>query len=174
MNLLVLGASGQVGQAVVEQAVERGHSVTALVRNPEKMRTAHEHLETVVGSPLEEEPLTALLRGKDAVLSSLGHRDLKPSSIVSDAAAASRRRRGFARTRSPECGQARERSCRGRQRTAAPTPRLRPRRGDPPRDFLVARAHQATHRCLGLQSRSGCPCGRSCHGFGAAGALTAW
>ncbi|MET7487616.1 NAD(P)H-binding protein [Streptomyces sp. NPDC005538] len=36
MRIAVLGASGKVGRLLVEQAVERGHQVTALVRTPEQ------------------------------------------------------------------------------------------------------------------------------------------
>ena len=35
MNLLILGATGGTGSALVEQAMKRGHSVTAFVRAPE-------------------------------------------------------------------------------------------------------------------------------------------
>ena len=37
MNLVVLGATGGTGLAIVRQAIERGHSVTALVRSPERL-----------------------------------------------------------------------------------------------------------------------------------------
>ncbi|MGW0193978.1 NAD(P)-dependent oxidoreductase [Nonomuraea sp. NPDC003201] len=35
MRIAVLGASGRVGRLLVDQALERGHQVLALVRNPE-------------------------------------------------------------------------------------------------------------------------------------------
>lgn len=37
MKIALVGASGFVGNAVLKEAVARGHSVTALVRNPEKV-----------------------------------------------------------------------------------------------------------------------------------------
>ena len=37
MKLVVLGATGGTGLELVRQAIERGHSVTALVRSPEKL-----------------------------------------------------------------------------------------------------------------------------------------
>lgn len=44
MRLLVFGGTGLTGKEVVEQALEAGHSVTAVVRNPEKVTTTHENL----------------------------------------------------------------------------------------------------------------------------------
>ncbi len=38
MKLAVLGATGGVGLEIVRQAIERGHSVTAFVRSPERLK----------------------------------------------------------------------------------------------------------------------------------------
>ena len=38
MKIAVLGATGPSGVQVVKEALERGHDVTAIVRNPDKMR----------------------------------------------------------------------------------------------------------------------------------------
>ena len=40
MNFEVLGATGRTGRLVVEQAIAAGHTVTALVRSPEKLTTS--------------------------------------------------------------------------------------------------------------------------------------
>ncbi len=40
MKIAVFGATGGVGRQVVEQALEAGHAVTALARNPQKMEPA--------------------------------------------------------------------------------------------------------------------------------------
>lgn len=37
MKIAVLGATGPSGLQVVQEALERGHEVTAVVRNPEKL-----------------------------------------------------------------------------------------------------------------------------------------
>ena len=50
MKLAVLGASGPTGQCVVTQALEAGHEVTAIVRNPAKMTTKHEKLQVSIGA----------------------------------------------------------------------------------------------------------------------------
>jgi putative NADH-flavin reductase len=82
MKLLILGATGQVGRALVRQALERGCHVTALARSPQKLKVADAKLEVVEGSPLDAQALASVLAGKDAVFSTLGHTDLKPSDIV--------------------------------------------------------------------------------------------
>ena len=38
MKLVILGATGGTGLEIVRQAIERGHSVTALVRSPERLK----------------------------------------------------------------------------------------------------------------------------------------
>ena len=74
MNLLIVGATGGTGRALVEQALAQGHAVTALVRNPRKMKTAHERLTVVQGNVLDYDSVDRAVRGKDAVLSALGHK----------------------------------------------------------------------------------------------------
>ena len=43
MKLAVIGASGFVGSAVLNEALSRGHQVTAIVRHPEKITLQSEH-----------------------------------------------------------------------------------------------------------------------------------
>lgn len=44
MRLLVMGGTGQTGKEVVRQALQEGHSVTAVVRSPEKVTETHDNL----------------------------------------------------------------------------------------------------------------------------------
>ena len=44
MKLVILGATGPTGQHLVTQALEAGHEVTAIVRNPDKMKTTNDKL----------------------------------------------------------------------------------------------------------------------------------
>ena len=37
MKVVLLGATGFVGSALLKEALDRGHSVTAIVRDPEKL-----------------------------------------------------------------------------------------------------------------------------------------
>src|SRR5947209_4682446 len=72
MNLLILGATGGTGRALVEQALERGHVVTAFARDPSKVRARHPNLRVVKGDILDLGSLESAIRGQDAVLSALG------------------------------------------------------------------------------------------------------
>src|SRR5437879_5171593 len=72
MNLLVLGATGGTGRALVEQALEQGHSVTAFARNPSKIRTTHKNLRVTQGNILDYSSLEVAVKGQDAVVSALG------------------------------------------------------------------------------------------------------
>ncbi len=49
MNLVVLGATGGTGRLVVEQALAAGHTVTALVRSPEKLTLRNPNLHVIAG-----------------------------------------------------------------------------------------------------------------------------
>lgn len=48
MKIAVLGATGQTGQYLVSQALQQGHTVTAIVRNPGKLAVHHENLKVGV------------------------------------------------------------------------------------------------------------------------------
>lgn len=50
-RVLVVGASGSTGRALVAQALERGYAVTAFVRNPSAFRVGHANLSVVNARP---------------------------------------------------------------------------------------------------------------------------
>jgi putative NADH-flavin reductase len=84
MNLLIIGATGGTGRQLVTQALARGHTVTALVRNPDKMRVEHPRLTIVKGDVLDLPAMERAVIGQDAVLCALGHkRWLFPTRILS-------------------------------------------------------------------------------------------
>lgn len=86
MKLLILGVTGGTGQQLVAQSLEQHHEVTALVRNPSKLRLSHEKLVVVKGNVLDEDVLLKALEGKEAVLSALGvGKSLKSSNLISKA-----------------------------------------------------------------------------------------
>lgn len=72
MKIAVLGSTGQTGLHVVSLALEQGHSVTAIVRNPDKLKQTHDNLSVVKASIFSAEELTAAFAGHDAVVSALG------------------------------------------------------------------------------------------------------
>jgi putative NADH-flavin reductase len=76
VKMLLLGATGRTGRAVLELALERGHEITAVVRSPEKLDDRHPRLTSIVGDPCDADTLTATLRGHHGVVSTLGPRSL--------------------------------------------------------------------------------------------------
>jgi uncharacterized protein YbjT (DUF2867 family) len=84
-RILIVGATGGTGRQLVAQALERGHTVTALVRDPSRLRVEHPQLTVVRGDVLDEGSVDAAMRGQEAVLSALGHkRFLYPTRILSE------------------------------------------------------------------------------------------
>ena len=73
MKLVVLGASGGCGKLLVEQALARGHAVTAVTR-PSSSYTPPAGAASARGEVTDRAFLAATLRGHDAVLSGLGLR----------------------------------------------------------------------------------------------------
>ena len=74
MKLVVLGATGGTGIEIVRQAIERGHSVTAFVRSPERLEGLRDRIEIRRGNLLSGPELENVLDGQDAVLSAFGPR----------------------------------------------------------------------------------------------------
>ncbi|XP_042874874.1 flavin reductase (NADPH)-like isoform X2 [Penaeus japonicus] len=72
MQLAVLGATGKTGGELVQQALEKGHSVTAIVRDPAKITTTHDNLKVVKADVFDETSLAKPFTGQDAVVSCLG------------------------------------------------------------------------------------------------------
>ena len=74
MKVLVFGATGGTGRALVEQALEQGHTVTAFARNPRKIKIVHERLTVAEGNVLDFDAVDRAVQSHDAVLSALGHK----------------------------------------------------------------------------------------------------
>ncbi|MFA6872957.1 MAG: NAD(P)-dependent oxidoreductase [Bacteroidaceae bacterium] len=68
-EIVLIGASGFVGAAILNEALNRGHKVVAIVRNPEKIAMKHENLTVVKGDVSEPNVLKELSKGKDAIVS---------------------------------------------------------------------------------------------------------
>jgi uncharacterized protein YbjT (DUF2867 family) len=71
--LLVAGATGGTGQEVVDQALEKGYRVRALVRDEAKARMLFgDRVQYVVGDVREPRSLRKAVKGVDQVISALG------------------------------------------------------------------------------------------------------
>ena len=74
MNLVILGATGGSGLELVRQSVERGHSVTAYVRSPKRLKPFENRIAIATGDLMNAVDLARAIRGHDAVLSAFGPR----------------------------------------------------------------------------------------------------
>lgn len=84
-RVLIVGATGGTGRELVKQALERGHVVTALARNPARLAIEHPRLTVVKGDVLDPQSVATAMRGQEAVLCALGHkRYFYPTRILSE------------------------------------------------------------------------------------------
>jgi uncharacterized protein YbjT (DUF2867 family) len=74
VNLTVLGAAGATGVPLVEQALDAGHHVNALVRSRTKLTISNPELQVVEGDATDRATLSQALNGAAAVISVLGAR----------------------------------------------------------------------------------------------------
>ncbi len=68
MKIALLGATGFVGSAILKEALDHGHTVTAIVRHPQKLE-AGAGLVAKAGDVYDKNALADLLRGQEAVIS---------------------------------------------------------------------------------------------------------
>ncbi|WP_341898980.1 NAD(P)-dependent oxidoreductase [Ferrovibrio terrae] len=70
MKIALIGATGNIGSRVLTEALSRGHHVTAIVRNPEKV-PARPGVTAKAGDAHDPAALAPLLAGHDAVVSAV-------------------------------------------------------------------------------------------------------
>jgi putative NADH-flavin reductase len=68
-KIVLIGASGFIGSAILKEALDRGHSVTAVVRHPEKITLVHKNLVKIEGDVSFSATVTEAGKGADAVIS---------------------------------------------------------------------------------------------------------
>jgi putative NADH-flavin reductase len=68
MRIVLLGATGFVGAALLSEALSRGHEVTAIARHPEKLE-GQENLAVKAGDVYDTDALASLIAGHDALIS---------------------------------------------------------------------------------------------------------
>lgn len=70
MKIALIGATGNVGSAILDELMRRGHDVTAIVRRPEKV-PALKGVTAQKGDVFDGKHLASLLKGHDAAISSV-------------------------------------------------------------------------------------------------------
>lgn len=84
LRIALLGATGGTGRVFMDQALELGHSITAIVRTPSKLAVQHERLQVAQGDVRDIETLAASFGGHDAVAAMFGTTDFRNAMKASD------------------------------------------------------------------------------------------
>ena len=71
LKIIVYGASGRVGSRLVNEALNRGHKVTAVSRDPGKIEKRHDRLTAVKGDIVDPESVARLIADHDVVVVSV-------------------------------------------------------------------------------------------------------
>jgi putative NADH-flavin reductase len=85
LQILVYGATGKIGTHVVEEALQRGHLVTAVSRDPSRIKKQHENLTAVTGDLLDLQSIELLVEDKDIIIVSVRGmigKDKKPENTL--------------------------------------------------------------------------------------------
>ena len=89
VNILIVGGTGNVGSAVVEQALQKGHNVHAIVRSTSKFNDAimsHANFKHTIAPILEmpNEDLSLLVTQADVLICTLGHDFSKATNLFTN------------------------------------------------------------------------------------------
>jgi putative NADH-flavin reductase len=77
MRIAILGAAGETGTALVADALRRGHAVIALARNPERVRSQDPRVEKRRADAFDRDSIIAGLADADAVITTVGKKNLR-------------------------------------------------------------------------------------------------
>jgi putative NADH-flavin reductase len=82
--MLVVGGTGSLGQVIVARALERGHRVTLLARDPKRVQLRSPDLDVVEGDALLPPSIDSAVAGHDAVVNALGAGLVRRTTLFSD------------------------------------------------------------------------------------------
>lgn len=71
MSVLLIGGSGNIGQRILKEALDKGYTVTAAQRNPVAVNIRHPKLTIVKADLLDENDLPKLLGDHDVIISAI-------------------------------------------------------------------------------------------------------
>ncbi|WP_411145562.1 NAD(P)-dependent oxidoreductase [Streptomyces sp. x-80] len=74
-TIALFGANGTIGSRILGEALNRGHQVTAVVRDPAKITTTHPNLTVTTGDILDPASVAAAAKGHDVLVSAVGGGD---------------------------------------------------------------------------------------------------
>ncbi|MEO7718720.1 MAG: NAD(P)-dependent oxidoreductase [Capsulimonas sp.] len=82
MKIALFGATGMIGGRILREALNRGHQVTAIVRDPAKLTEQHAHLTVITGDILNSDSIAETVKGANAVVSAYGPSGAADRTIV--------------------------------------------------------------------------------------------
>lgn len=83
MKIAIFGATGNIGSRIVNEALNRGHNVTAVMRHPEDYKLQAPHLRVSRGDLFKTQDVEAAVFDHDAVVSAYNFtKGAAPSTIV--------------------------------------------------------------------------------------------
>jgi Putative NADH-flavin reductase len=74
MKIVLFGATGHIGQRIAAEALRRGHTVTGVVRDPEKVASPDPRVPLVQGDATDAESVARAARGADVIVSAVSPR----------------------------------------------------------------------------------------------------
>ena len=74
MKIVLFGATGHIGQGILTEALQRGHTVTAVVRDPARLNVSNPRLNVLVGDVSKPATYATALQGADAAIASISAR----------------------------------------------------------------------------------------------------
>lgn len=83
-RIAILGANGGIGKQAVAIALQEGHFVTAILRNPSNLEMTHPNLKIVQGDVMAPATLEKHLSDQDAVFSAIGKNSFKETTLYSE------------------------------------------------------------------------------------------
>jgi putative NADH-flavin reductase len=86
MKIAVFGAGGRIGSRIVNEALNRGHDVTAVVRHPENYTLIHPHLKVAKGDIFNSQDVETGAFNQDAVVCAYGNPPGAPASTITEVA----------------------------------------------------------------------------------------
>jgi putative NADH-flavin reductase len=81
MKLAIFEDKKKTGIELVKQSLEKGHLVTAFVRNPDRLPIEDDRLTKFSGDVFDLDSVSRAVQGQDAVICTLGSSDLKKTTI---------------------------------------------------------------------------------------------
>ncbi|WP_028981721.1 NAD(P)-dependent oxidoreductase [Sporocytophaga myxococcoides] len=72
MKIALIGATGNIGSRILKEALNRGHEVTAIVRNPSKLAYNSPKLKIVQGDIFDSDQISGVVKNSDVVISAFG------------------------------------------------------------------------------------------------------